>query len=235
MAEFPALPLWTDAYLADTNHLTEAEHGRYLLLLMLIWKSPQCRVPNDDAWLAKRFRRSVEEFRADIRPIIDEFCTVDGNCITQKRLLKEYDFARDRRIKATDSANHRWRKEKDQCVSNASIPNLSKKERAKALLINGAEAPLLKLVPSVEGPESDWPRDYREAFWEAYPRRVGKAAALAKLDRVKAKGVPWAKIIAAIGRIDASEPKYIPHPTTWLNQGRWDDEPAPKQRPSWWT
>ena len=29
MARFPSLPLFVDAYLADTGHLTDAEHGRY--------------------------------------------------------------------------------------------------------------------------------------------------------------------------------------------------------------
>ena len=42
MATFPALPLWTDAYLSDTDHLTFEEHGVYLRLLMMIWRNPEC-------------------------------------------------------------------------------------------------------------------------------------------------------------------------------------------------
>lgn len=47
MADYAALPLFTDAYMADCSHLSDAEHGRYLLLLMLMWRSPGCRVALD--------------------------------------------------------------------------------------------------------------------------------------------------------------------------------------------
>ena len=53
MAEFPALPLWTDAYLGDTRHLTQAQHGAYLLLLITAWRTPDCSLPNDDLLLAR--------------------------------------------------------------------------------------------------------------------------------------------------------------------------------------
>ncbi len=53
MAKFPHLPLWTDAYMADTLHLTHEEHGLYLMLLMTIWRSPDCKIPNDLEWVKK--------------------------------------------------------------------------------------------------------------------------------------------------------------------------------------
>lgn len=44
MAELPFLPLAVESYLADCGHLSDAEHGRYLLLLMELWRSPNCRI-----------------------------------------------------------------------------------------------------------------------------------------------------------------------------------------------
>jgi hypothetical protein len=66
-----------------------------------------------------------------------------------------------------------------------------------------------------------------EAFYRRYPRRVGRLAALrawtSALKRASA-----AEIMAGLERqlpeLSRRESKYIPHPSTWLNQGRWQDE-----------
>jgi uncharacterized protein YdaU (DUF1376 family) len=53
MAEYPFLPLWTDAYFADTRHLTLEQHGAYLLLIFEAWRRSDCCLPDDDALLAR--------------------------------------------------------------------------------------------------------------------------------------------------------------------------------------
>lgn len=108
MAQFPALPLFTDAYLADCGHLNDEEHGRYLLLLIAIWRAPGCRIPNDDTWLARHFRRSIDETEALFRPLIAEFCQTDGNWISQKRLRRERAYLEERSRKQSDRAKARW-------------------------------------------------------------------------------------------------------------------------------
>ena len=90
MAQFPGLMLWTDAWVADTAHLTRLERGTYLDFLVLMWRTPGCRVPNDDDWLAKHMRMTLKEIHKELRPIIGEFCQCDGNHIFQKRLQKEF-------------------------------------------------------------------------------------------------------------------------------------------------
>ena len=123
MAEFPALPLWTDAYLADCEHLSEVEHGRYLLLLIAMWRNSNCKVPNDDQWLARKFKKTAEEVEKDLRPIIKEFCRTSKYWIWQPRLTRERAFVLDRSKKQADRANQRWNKEKDTSHGNADAGN----------------------------------------------------------------------------------------------------------------
>lgn len=123
MAQFPCLPLWTDAWIADTAHLTRCERGTYHDLLVLMWRSPACQVPNDNAWLAKHLRMTLAEVVAELRPLIVEFCTQDGNWVTQKRLKRE--FVHRFQFSAAQSvrAKSRWRKKKDACPDDAAHGN----------------------------------------------------------------------------------------------------------------
>ena len=69
-----------------------------------------------------------------------------------------------------------------------------------------------------------------EAFWQAYPKKVGKIAAKKAFERVN---VPLETLLTAIGRQKCGAQwskdggQYIPNPATWLNQGRWEDVVEP--------
>lgn len=112
MAELPFFPMAIDAYLADTRHLSDAEHGRYHLILYELWRAPNRRLPNDDEWLARKFCRSVEQVKSELRPLISEFCKCDGNWITQKRLTKEFERAKRVTRQRSDAAKSLWKKKK---------------------------------------------------------------------------------------------------------------------------
>lgn len=75
------------------------------------------------------------------------------------------------------------------------------------------------------------PRSSFDAFWTAYPRKVGKQAARKAYTRAR-KHVSDDQLLAAVSafRDDPNLPadkSFIPHPATWLNEGRWNDEPLP--------
>lgn len=89
MAEFPALPLFTDAYLADTRHLTAEEHGAYLLLLMCAWRTRGCALKDCDQTLARTVGVTRARWRK-IKPVLMEFFTVEGGVWQQKKLSEVY-------------------------------------------------------------------------------------------------------------------------------------------------
>lgn len=88
---FPAFMFWPERYWLDTYDLSDAEHGRYLRVLIVMWNAPRCRIPNDPAWIAAKTGRSVEAFEIEIKPILLRFCKTDGNCWWQVKLLAEYE------------------------------------------------------------------------------------------------------------------------------------------------
>ena len=67
------------------------------------------------------------------------------------------------------------------------------------------------------------------AFWNAYPRRVGKGAARIAFDRAIRSADPNEIVQAAIAYSShckemGVEVKFRPHPATWLNGERWEDD-----------
>ena len=69
-----------------------------------------------------------------------------------------------------------------------------------------------------------------DEFWAAYPKKVGRKAAQTSWKNKTKPTRAHDKIMTAIGRARVTEQwqkeggRFIPNPTTWLNQGRWDDE-----------
>jgi uncharacterized protein YdaU (DUF1376 family) len=123
MAQFPGLTIWTDAWVADTFHLTHEEIGIYIRLLVLMWRTPGCQVPNDDLWLAKHMRMPPQEVAEKLRPIIVELCQSDANCVYQKRLKREFVLRFELGARQSARAKSRWRKKKDAYSGNAASGN----------------------------------------------------------------------------------------------------------------
>lgn len=89
LAEFPALPLFTDAYLADTRHLTAEEHGAYLLLLMCAWRTRGCALKDCDRTLARIVGVTRPRWKK-LRPVLAEFFDTTGGQWRQKKLTEVY-------------------------------------------------------------------------------------------------------------------------------------------------
>ena len=67
-------------------------------------------------------------------------------------------------------------------------------------------------------------------FWKAYPKKVGKQDALKSFKKVNPSKEMVEQMVSVIEEAKKTEQwtksngQYIPNPSTWLNQGRWEDD-----------
>ena len=79
-----------------------------------------------------------------------------------------------------------------------------------------------------------------DEFWSIYPRKVNKAVARKSWQRLtEAQQLMAAKAISVhcdYWKAKETELEFIPHPATWLNQERWEDELViePKKQSKEW-
>lgn len=114
-------------------------------------------------------------------------------------------------------------------VANAGPTQLQKAPNPVALVTPKPYEPSIE--PSANRPRVGATKSATsfDVFWHTYPRRTGKKAAQ-RAWAVVVRVVDPETIIAAAARFRDDphrEDQYTAHPTTWLNQGRWDDDPLP--------
>ena len=75
--------------------------------------------------------------------------------------------------------------------------------------------------------------DRFDAFWTVYPKKVGKGDARKAFEKIRPSKDLTGRMIAAVMKQSQSEQwkrdhgRYIPNPSTWLNQQRWEDDVPP--------
>ena len=106
MASKPYMPLYIADYMADTAHLTMAEHGAYLLLLMNYWQTEK-PLPDDDKKLAQICRTTLKGFR-QIKLTVSLMFSKRGNTLVHPRVEKELEIFRRKSDVARVSAEKRW-------------------------------------------------------------------------------------------------------------------------------
>jgi hypothetical protein len=77
--------------------------------------------------------------------------------------------------------------------------------------------------------EAGMDAEFDAQFWPLYPRKVGKDRARLDYRRARRRGATVDEVVAGLRRFVAektsTEKRFIPHASTWLNAGRWADEP----------
>ena len=200
MSSLPYMQLYVSDYLADTAHLTAQQHGAYMLLLMNYWQKGR-PLDNTNERLQYVARLSPEEWEAN-KAILAEFFWIDGETWEHTRIETDLEKVREKSIKAS---------------------------------ANGKRSVSARLTPAqqtLNHKDKDKDKDKEtsfDAFWEIYPRKVGKQEAKKSYERALLVATPEELFTGAekFAKDPNRVPTFTPHPATWLNQGRWSDEPLP--------
>jgi len=96
MSQAPMMPIYPDALLGDTLHLSAEQLGAYLLLLFATWRNNGKPLADDDRKLARICRSTTAHWRRALRPTLIEFFQTDDGFLHQKRLESEWNRIHDK-------------------------------------------------------------------------------------------------------------------------------------------
>jgi uncharacterized protein YdaU (DUF1376 family) len=216
MAAIPWMALYPSDYLADTAHLTRAQSGSYMFLLMNYWQTGRA-LDNTDDRLALVARMTPEEWQSE-KAILGEFFQIKKNKWTHKRVEVEI------------------QKVLVKSVKNSENGRKGAETRLKTVKRSPSER-LANAKRTLSHTDTDTDTDKRKElvqisfgrFWEIYPRRDGKKKAQEAFEKAMAK-TDSETILEGVGRYKKflkTSTQEIAMAATWLNQERWNDEPAP--------
>lgn len=99
MAALPYMQLYVADYLADTAHLTAAQHGAYLLLIFNYWQRGHS-LNNANERLANVARMTNEEW-LNAKPVLEEFFVIDGDEWKHERIERDLEAVNSKSSKAS--------------------------------------------------------------------------------------------------------------------------------------
>ena len=219
----PSMPFFVGDYLSSrkVRMMTPSERGIYTHLLFQIWQDGP--IEDDERTLVLLADCDRSEFRKAWPVVSEMFVKGKDELLRNDKLEEVRESAlrlKQNRSKAGSKGGSKTQakpKQESTSIPDQTIPLHSTPNQTKT------EPPI-----SPKGDGSGF-----EEFWKSYPsgRKVGKKAALRSWKKLKPSEKLCRKIVDSVRKQTASQhfegsngQSFIPNPSTWLNQGRWEDE-----------
>jgi uncharacterized protein YdaU (DUF1376 family) len=209
----PFMPLYVDDFIGGTMSFASDELGAYLMLLIYQWNNET--IENDNEAIERISKTKMER----LKRVLKKFELTDKGLINKR--CAEIRLERERYIDGKSAAgrigaDRRWHSDSNAIAQPLGVP------------CNPSPSPSPLPLAHPKKQHSSSSDDGFDRWWIAYPRKIGKAAAHRAWRKAKGKP-PVDKIIESVNQQKKTEQwqkdngQFIPHPATWLNQGRWDD------------
>jgi len=177
----------------------------------------------DEAWLVGKIKAMTGSHAKTIKTCIDRLISSDkmvrkGAEISAKRVQKELEKA----LKRVQNARENGAKSGGRPIKNNRLENQQGLQTEK---LTTNHQPPTTIIDSSKELSCEF-----DIFWNLYPNKKSKPNALKAYMKAIKKGVPHETIIRGLGqhadywRASGTERQFIPHPATWLNGERWNDD-----------
>lgn len=201
-------------YLTKTRHLTLLEDLAYRRLIDTYY-TEELPLPVDPARAARLI--AMPDNVTEVTAVLSEFFTLEDSGWTNQRC----DFEITKYHGKADSARR------------ANKAKVEKKSLRSELITELKSEPFQDATSKPKNQrtkEPSTPVVGFESFWSSYPRKISKAEALKSFTKINPDQQVLEKMLAAVERSKLSADwmkdsgQFIPFPSTWLNQRRWEDE-----------
>lgn len=229
----PYLPLYIQDFLTDEklNECTAHATGVYIRLMCLMHKSEQYgtillkqkdkqnnnQIKNFALKIAKSMPYSPDDIYSALAELLDEkVIQIEGDLLLQKRMVRDNEIS----IKRSETGSKGGKKTQEKY--HKSLSEFAKaKNKANTENENEYENEIENITDNID--------KYRlvdfEKFWAKMPNKVSKKKCWDKWKKLNGEQID--KILETVDRWIAYKPfeSYThPHPLTYLNQERWNDE-----------
>lgn len=231
---------WYPWYPADFNQdekvrmLSDDAELLYRRAIDVLWQASDLQLPSNcqklakalaRGWSSERFESAWSEIQTPGFELLKT--TDDGEWIYSKRLKLESEkflkISQERSINGKKGGKAKAKQMPSKCQANAEANDKQNDSQSQSQSHNNP------LTPKGETPR--YSQSF-ETFWSVYPKKVGKDAAYRSWQKIsKRKDVTPTVIMNAISaQVECGHFKgrdgqeFVPNPSSWLNQGRWQDE-----------
>jgi uncharacterized protein YdaU (DUF1376 family) len=208
-------------YRRDTSHLTLIEHGAYRQLLDTYYLHEQ-PIPLETELVFRRLSARTDEEKQAIVTVLNEFFEQTETGWSHGRCDDEIAEYHSRADLARANGKRGGRPKKTESVISENRDGADEETKPKA----NHKPQTNNHKPTSMGVDVD---RFAE-FWVAYPRKVAKPEALKAWIKIKPNDEVCSAIMAGLEAAKRSRDwtkeggQFIPHPATWLNQHRWEDQ-----------
>ena len=191
-----------------TAHLSLAEEAVYRRLIDHYYDTEQ-PIGLDYKAMIRRLR--LDGYEEQVITILNEFFVQTDNGWVNKHC--------DNKIKA-------YKNQKKINKNNGKAGGRPKKQPITEPVSDGLPFVTLTTNNKQETKNNNLKDDRFDVFWKQYPRKVAKPNALKAWSKLKVDDIVLKKMLIAISEqgLASRDQQYIPHPASWLNARRWEDE-----------